>query len=139
MLADVRSLLIRVRLLAVVVALSGFVLADDPLQPPVAARKPKQITLHGETRTDNYFWMREKSDPAVAAYLEAENRYAKAILLPTEKLQEKLYNEMLGRIKQTDLSVPYKEGDYFYYSRTEEGKQYPIHCRKKGRWIRPNR
>ena len=132
MLADVRSLFIRVRLLAVVVALSGFVLADDPLQPPVAARKPKQITLHGETRTDNYFWMREKSDPAVAAYLEGENRYAKAILLPTEKLQEKLYNEMLGRIKQTDLSVPYKEGDYFYYSRTEEGKQYPIHCRKKG-------
>jgi len=127
-----RCVLLRLRLLVICVALSGFLFGDDPLKPPVAARKAKQVTLHGETRTDDFFWLREKSDPAVAAYLEAENKYAKAILLPTEKLQEKLYNEMLGRIKQTDLSVPYKEGDYFYYSRTEEGKQYPIHCRKKG-------
>jgi len=132
MIADLRSVLIRVRLLVVVAGLSGLLFADDPLKPPVAAKKTRQVTLHGETLTDDYFWVREKSDPAVAAYLEAENQYAKAIMLPTEKLQAKLYDEMLGRIKQTDLSVPYKEGNYFYYSRTEEGKQYPIQCRKKG-------
>ncbi len=102
------------------------------LTPPIAKIDPKTDTLHGDTRTDSYFWMREKSDPEVTAYLEAENAYTDAVLAPTKELQETLYAEMKGRIQETDLSVPYKYGDYFYYSRTEEGKQYPAACRKRG-------
>ncbi|RPJ86321.1 MAG: S9 family peptidase, partial [Acidobacteria bacterium] len=122
----------RFRLLLGYLILTSSLFAGDALKPPVAAKSPKDVTLHGDRRIDDYFWLREKSNPEVAAYLEAENAYSKEVLKPTEPLQEKLYKEMLGRIKQTDLSVPYKEGEYFYYSRTEEGKQYPIHCRKKG-------
>src|SRR5712691_9905783 len=101
-------------------------------KPPVAQRIPKVDIVHGERRVDDYFWLREKTNAAVAAYLEAENSYTGSVLRPTEKFQEALYQEMLGHIKETDLSVPYRKGDYFYYSRTEQGKQYPIHCRKKG-------
>jgi oligopeptidase B len=100
--------------------------------PPVAPRHPHAVELHGERLADDYFWMRERDNPEVRAYLEAENAYGEAILEPTAELQETLYAEMLGRIKQTDLSVPYREGGYWYYSRTEEGKQYAIHCRKQG-------
>ena len=100
--------------------------------PPIAKTDPKIDTLHGETRTDPYFWMREKSNPEVIAYLDAENAYTDAVLTLTQQLQETLYAEMKGRIQETDLSVPYKYGDYFYYSRTEEGKQYPVRCRKLG-------
>lgn len=99
--------------------------------PPVAKKVAKELTLHDDVRVDNYFWLREKKNPDVIAYLEAENAYTAAVMKPTEKLQEKLYQEMLGHIKQTDLTVPYRKGDYTYYSRTEEGKQYPIHCRKE--------
>ena len=81
---------------------------------------------------DNYFWLRDKPNPEVRAYLEAENAYTDAVMKPTEAFQKKLYDEMLGRIKETDVEVPYKEGDYFYYVRTEAGKQYPIRCRRKG-------
>ncbi len=98
--------------------------------PPVAKRVPKTHTIHGDTRTDDYHWLREKDNPAVRAYLEAENAYTDAVMAPTKDLQERLYQEILGRIKQTDLSVPYREGEHFYYGRTEEGKQYGIHCRK---------
>jgi len=104
----------------------------DGLQPPRASRRPHEATLHGERRVDDYFWLREKTQPEVIAYLEAENAYADSMMAPTRGLQESLYQEMLGRIKQTDLSVPYRYGDWLYYSRTEEGKQYPIHCRKSG-------
>ncbi len=100
--------------------------------PPTAKTQPKIDTLHGDTRTDNYFWMREKSSPEVIAYLEAENAYTDSVLTPTKALQETLYTEMKGRIQETDLSVPYKYGDYYYYSRTEEGKQYLTACRKHG-------
>jgi oligopeptidase B len=100
--------------------------------PPVARRIEHRSELHGEARVDDYFWLREKADPEVAAYLEAENAYADAVMKPTEGLQRKLYDEMLARIQETDLSVPYREGAYFYYARTEEGKQYPILCRRKG-------
>jgi oligopeptidase B len=109
--------------------------ADDsaPLPaPPVAKKIPKTTVVNGVTMVDNYFWMREKSNPEVKAYLEAENAYTDAVMKPTEPLQKKLYAEMLGRIKETDVEVPYREGGYFYYSRTEEGKQYSIYCRKKG-------
>jgi oligopeptidase B len=101
-------------------------------KPPVAKKVPKKDIFHGETRIDDYFWLREKTNPEVIAYLEAENAYTAAVMKPTEPLQETLYKEMLGRIKQTDLSVPYRLGDWWYYTRTEEGKQYPIHCRKRG-------
>ena len=100
--------------------------------PPVAAKKPKTDVLHGDTRVDDYFWLREKANPEVVSYLKAENAYAEQMLATTKPLQEELYKEMLGRIKQTDLSVPYRFGEYYYYSRTEQGKQYPIQCRKKG-------
>ena len=89
-------------------------------------------TLHDETLKDDYFWMRERNNPKVRAFLEAENAYADAFMKPTEAFQKTLYDEMLGRIKETDLSVPYRDGGWYYYSRTEKGKQYPIYCRKKG-------
>src|SRR5512143_1751829 len=100
--------------------------------PPVAKILPVSTTLFDDTRTDPYAWLRDRNDPDTLAYLEAENAYTKAMTKSTEELQAKLYQEMLGRIKQTDLSVPVKKDDYFYYSRTEEGKQYAIYCRKHG-------
>ncbi|UFP96027.1 S9 family peptidase [Gloeobacter morelensis] len=102
------------------------------MKPPVAEVIPKNRTLHGETLIDDYSWLREKENPKVIAYLEAENRYTEAVMQPTEKLQQALYTEMLARIKQTDLTVPELWGGYYYYRRTEEGKQYPILCRKPG-------
>ena len=88
--------------------------------------------MHGDRRVDDYGWLREKTSPDVISYLEAENAYADAFMKPTEELQKKLYDEMPARIKQTDVNVPYRMGDYFYYTRTEQGKQYPIYARKKG-------
>ncbi|MEA2705360.1 MAG: oligopeptidase [Gemmatimonadaceae bacterium] len=99
---------------------------------PVARVVPRIDTLHGEVRTDNYFWIRNKSDPQVISYLESENAYTASRMKHTEALQKKLYDEMLGRIKETDLSVPYLDHGYWYYNRTEKGKNYPIHLRKKG-------
>ena len=88
--------------------------------------------VHGDRREDDYAWLRDKKDPAVAAYLEAENAWADAVMKPTEALQEALYKEMLAHIKETDVNVPWRKSGFCYYSRTEAGKQYPIHCRKKG-------
>ena len=102
------------------------------MQPPVAPKIPHASTLHGETLEDDYFWLRDKSDPQVTAYLVAENAFAETALQGTGPLQERLYKEMLGRIKETDLSVPYRKGRFWYYARTEEGKQYPILARKLG-------
>ena len=110
--------------------------ADPPksgvVSPPSAKRIPREETLHGELRIDDYFWMREKDSPDVLSYLRAENSWTEAAMRHTDPLQEALYREMLARIKETDLSVPYRLGGYLWYSRTEEGKQYPIHCRRKG-------
>ena len=100
--------------------------------PPVARVIPRVDTLFGDVRVDNYFWMREKSDPAVLEHLKAENAYTEASLRHLEPLREQLYREILGRVKETDLSVPYRDGDYWYYTRTEQGKPYPIHARRKG-------
>ncbi len=105
--------------------------AAGEAKAPAARKVPKVDVYHGDRRVDDYFYMREKTNPDVLAYLEAENAYADAQLKSTEGFRETLYNEMLARIKQTDLSVPYRKGAYFYYSRTEEGKQYPIMCRRK--------
>src|SRR6266403_2689151 len=101
-------------------------------QPPMAEKKPKVTKIHGETLVDDYFWLREKTSPLVLEHLKAEDAYALTMMKPTAPLQEKLYKEMLSHIKQTDVNVPYRQDGYFYYTRTEEGKQYPIFCRKKG-------
>src|ERR1044071_3158838 len=102
------------------------------LSYPTAPKRPYEITQHGQTRIDNYYWMRDRSDPEVLKYLHAENDYLEEIMGHTKSLQETLYAEMKSRIKETDSSVPEKRGDYFYYSRDVAGKQYPIYCRKKG-------
>jgi oligopeptidase B len=99
--------------------------------PPRAKIIPKRIELHGDVRIDNYFWLRDRADADVTAYLEAENSYTEAVMQPTGDLQRKLYAEILGRIKETDLSAPVRRGRYFYYTRTEQGKQYSIYCRKR--------
>jgi len=98
----------------------------------MAEKKTKTTNIHGTTLVDDYFWLREKANPAVLAHLQAEDAYTQTVMKPTEALQEKLYKEMLSHIKQTDTNVPYRSGNHFYYTRTEEGKQYPIFCRKKG-------
>jgi oligopeptidase B len=99
--------------------------------PPVAEKQPKTITVHGDSRVDNYFWLREKQNPKVMEYLKAEDAYADSVMKPTDALQDTLFKEMVGHIKETDESAPYRRGDYFYYTRTEAGKQYSILCRKK--------
>jgi oligopeptidase B len=100
--------------------------------PPVARRVPKVDVVHGDVRHDDYFWLRQKDDPEVSAYLTAENAFTDAVMKPTEAFQESLYAEMLARIKEDDQSVPYRRRSYFYYSRTETARQYPILCRKRG-------
>jgi oligopeptidase B len=101
-------------------------------EPPVAEVEPTELTAHGVTRTDDYFWLREREDPEVIAYLEAENEYTAAAMAHTQGLQAALFEEIRGRIKEDDSSVPYKDGDYFYYTRYEEAMEYPIHARKAG-------
>jgi oligopeptidase B len=104
--------------------------ATELPQPPSAKKVHTDNQMHGYSLPDDYGWLRDKANPEVAKYLEAENAYADAVMRPTEALQKSLYDEMVSHIKETDDSVPYREGDYFYYSRTEKGKQYPILCRK---------
>jgi oligopeptidase B len=101
-----------------------------PPSPPLARREPVETVLHGDRRVDHYAWLRHKENPEVIAYLEAENAYTDAMLRPTENFQEALYQEMLGRILQSDLTVPYRLRGYLYFTCTEQGKQYPIHCRR---------
>ena len=123
------------------VMLASFAFADDkpPLtlnpdvaRPPVAERRPKTVGLHGDKIEDPYFWLHEKGTPAVNDYLNAENAYTAAVLAPFKPFESALYEEMLGRIKQTDVSVPYLQRGYWLYERTEEGKQYRVYCRKQG-------
>ncbi|HLH42483.1 MAG TPA: S9 family peptidase [Bryobacteraceae bacterium] len=102
-----------------------------PLLPPVAKTVPTAIALHGDIRQDDYAWLRDRSHPDTIAYLNAENAYTEAVMRDTEPLQARLYAEMLGRIRQTDSTVPVRRDAYFYYTRTEQGKQYPIYCRKR--------
>jgi oligopeptidase B len=105
-------------------------ISASPARPPVVRRHPVEHVIHGDRRMDDYAWLREKQNPEVTAYLNAENAYTDAVLHGTEAFQEKLYQEMLGRILQTDLSVPYHLRGYLYFTRSEEGKQYAIHCRR---------
>ena len=103
----------------------------EPLpEAPVARRIPRPSTIHGETRIDDYSWLRSREDPEVLAYLEAENRYTEAVMQPTRELRERLFAEMRGRIKESDLSVPERLDGWLYYHRTETGAQYPIYCRR---------
>lgn len=120
-------------LIAIVfVTVPSFLFAQDSPQPPMATKIPRADTTLGDVRIDDFYWLRDRTDPDVIDYLDAENEYTAAIMKDTEALQEKLYNELVGRIKETDLSVPERIDEYYYYSRTEAGKDYPIYCRKKG-------
>ena len=128
-----RSVPLAVLVFASVLSFEMYAANTAPLPaPPVAKKVPKVTEINGRNLVDEYFWLRDKQNPEVKSYLEAENAYTDAVMKPTGPLQKKLYDEMLGRIKETDVDVPYKEGNYFYYSRTEAGKQYQIRCRKKG-------
>lgn len=112
-------------------------LATGAATPPVAKKIPHTMIVHGTTLSDDYFWMRDKKNPEVISYLEAENAYTAAVMKPTEGFQEKLYRELLSRIKETDQNVPYRQGGYLYYTRIEQGKQYQTYARRKGSMSAP--
>lgn len=102
------------------------------MEPPVASKEPTVVEHHGDRRIDEYAWLRDRDDPRVLEHLRAENAYTEAAMAHTEDLQEALYAEILGHIQETDVSAPVRWGDFLYYRRTEEGKDYPIHCRRRG-------
>ena len=108
--------------------------SDNEQQPvaPVARVEPTTLEIHGDTRIDDYFWLRERENPEVIQYLEAENGYTKAVMAHTDSLQEELFQEIKGRIKQDDSTPPYKDRNYYYYTKYNEGDEYPIYCRKRG-------
>src|SRR3954447_9500832 len=109
---------------------AALALDPDVTRPPVANKIPRTRVVHGERSVDDYDWLRDKSNPKVLAHLRDENAYTAAVMAPTRALQEELYREMVGRIHEDDATVPYRQGGYLYYSRTEAGKQYPILCRR---------
>jgi oligopeptidase B len=106
--------------------------AAAPARPPAAPKRPRVLVAHGDERVDEWYWLRNRENPEVIAHIEAENAWAAAQLAPTEALQRRLFDEMVGRIQETDLSVPARKGDWWYLSRTVEGLQYGIWCRRKG-------
>src|SRR6185369_14292391 len=109
---------------------------SEPMKPPIAKKMPKVLKIHGYEITDNYAWLRDRSDkkdPEVIKYLEDNNKYTETFMGQYQGFVDNLYKEMLGRIKQTDLSVPYNRGDYWYFNKTEEGKQYPTYLRSKAK------
>jgi oligopeptidase B len=130
----------RTALLALPVLFPGASLASQappaangtPLAPPMAAVRAHQFTEHGNVRIDQYYWLKDRNNPEVIKYLEDENTYTKAVMAHTEALQNGLYDELKGRVLQSDQSVPFREGNYFYYTRLVEGKNYPIYARKRG-------
>ena len=105
---------------------------SNEMGEPIAAKIPKELIIHGDTRIDNYYWLRERENPEVIAYLEAENKYRESKMKGVENLQKDLFDEITGRIKKDDETVPYLDNGYYYYARYEEGKEYPIYCRKNG-------
>jgi len=118
------------------IGLGSWTRAAEPPQhvptPPRAAIVPKVLEMHGEERLDDYFWLNDRNDPNVVTYLEAENAYAAAVMKPTLQLQARLYEEMAGRLKPDEESLPIEDNGYFYYTRYEKGKEYPLYCRRKG-------
>ena len=126
-----RQLFYVLGLFIVIVIGNKIIVAQTDMKPPVAKKEPKVLKIHGYEITDNYAWLRDRNDkknPEIIKYLEAENAYTESFMGQHKEFAENLYKEMLGRIKQTDLSVPYRLGDYWYFTRTEEGKQYPTYC-----------
>ena len=107
------------------------------MKKPVAKICPRELTIHGDIRIDNYYWLNERENPDVIAYLEQENLYQETMMKDTEDLQKELYDEIVGRIKQDDVSYPIKRNGYYYYSRYEEGKEYPVYCRRKDNMDNP--
>ncbi|SHM14693.1 oligopeptidase B [Chitinophaga jiangningensis] len=107
-------------------------MSQEILTPPSVEKIAKELSIHGHTRTDHYYWLNNREDQKVIDYLKAENNYLEAVLAPEKELREQLFAEMKGRIKETDMGVPYRKNGYYYYSRFEQGKEYPIYCRKKG-------
>jgi len=105
--------------------------STEKVEPPDVEKIPETLTIHGDTRVDNYFWLNQRENPKVIDYLKAENEYKDKMMQHTEKLRDKLYKEIVGRIKQTDRSVPYLDNGYYYYYRYDKGEEYPIHTRKK--------
>jgi oligopeptidase B len=101
------------------------------VKPPLAKKVPKELSIHGDTRIDNYYWMNDRENPEVIAHLEAENAYKEAVMAHTEPLQDKLFEEIKSKIKPQDESVPYKKNGYYYYTRTVPEKEYYLVCRKK--------
>ena len=101
------------------------------MKRPVAKKYPRELIAHGDVRLDNYYWLNERENPEVISYLEEENHYQEEMMKDTENLQNKLYDEIVDRIKQDDVSYPVKRNGYYYYSRYEEGKEYPVYCRRK--------
>src|SRR6266581_1763006 len=128
------------RVLALAACAPGIILAQapttstaaSPLTPPVAAIRLHRFDEHGTVRIDSYYWLKERDNPEVIRYLQDENAYTKAVMAHTEALQDRLYEEMKGRVLQNDQSVPFRERNYFYYTRLVEGKNYPIYARKRG-------
>src|SRR3989442_13352649 len=106
--------------------------AAPALTPPVAAVRPHRFDEHGNVRIDQYYWLRDRDNPEVIKYLEDENAYTKSVMAHTQALQDRLFEELKGRVRQNDQSVPYRQGSYFYYTRLVEGKDYPIYARKRG-------
>ena len=119
------------------ILVAGCKVSDMKLQsqfedPPTVDKIPTELVKHGDIRIDNYYWLNDRENPKVIDYLNAENAYLKTVMKSTEGFQESLYNELISRIKQDDESVPYLDNDYYYYTKFEEGGEYPIYCRKKG-------
>ncbi|HEX6311739.1 MAG TPA: S9 family peptidase, partial [Acidimicrobiia bacterium] len=104
--------------------------SHEPVRPPVAPRRPRVLRAHGDERVDDWYWLRDRDDPEVRAYLEAENEYTQAVAAATEKLRARLYDEIVGRVQETDASAPVPKGPYEYFTRSIEGRQYAIHCRR---------
>ncbi len=127
----VRKSIALIALLAVAIPASAAD-ASSTLRPPEARKEQHKVEIHGDTLVDDYYWMRNKGTPEVESHLKAEREYSETFMQPTAALQAKLYDEMLSRIQQTDTNVPARERGFFYFSRTVEGKQYPIHARRKG-------
>ncbi len=119
-------------LITLVIVILTACTSNEKIAPPVAKKIPKELTIHGDTRIDNYYWMSDRDNPEVIAHLEAENAYTDAVMKHTEPLQEKLFEEIKSKIKQEDESVPYNDNGFYYYTRTVPEKEYYLSCRKKG-------
>ncbi len=127
-----KSKLVYIILIMALAVNTGIILGQEAISPPIAKIILKADTAHGDVRLDPYAWLRNKDNPEVMKYLQAENKYTESVMSSTKPLQDKLFEEMKGRMPAKDESLPYKLGGYYYYSRNEEGKSYSIRCRKMG-------